>query len=83
MVYYIQLEKIYIYILFYNFLDAAEIQNFISSMENKNTRKKTTSDLKHVMAFKEKIGEERNLEDLPARELDYFLSRFFFLCQKA
>ena len=57
---------------------------FVESMKNKNTKSKTTSDLKN---FKERmrnenLNENRNLEDIPPRELDMYLARFFLTVRK-
>ena len=57
---------------------------FVESMKNKNTKSKTTSDLKNFKEWmrNENLNEDRNLEDIPPRELDMYLARFFLTVRK-
>ena len=61
---------------------------FVESMKNKNTKSKTTSDLKNFKEWmrnemrNEKLNEDRNLEDILPRELDIYLARFFLTVRK-
>ena len=65
------------------FTDMAEIQEFIEDNKNPNTKRKTISDLKQLLIFKDNLGDRRCLEEMPAQELDCLLSRFFFSLKKA
>ena len=60
-----------------------DIKDFISSMKNKNTVSKTKSDIKIFATYKERINETRAFEAMSPRELDFFLSRFFFTIKKS
>lgn len=51
--------------------------SFIKDNENKNTFYKTKSDMKIFDDWKLSIGENRDLEHIPAHELDLLLARFF------
>ena len=57
---------------------------FVESMKNKNMKSKTTSDLKNFKEWmrNENLNEDRNLEDIPPRELDMYLARFFLTIRK-
>ena len=46
--------------------------SFVESMKNKNTKSKTTADLKNFKEWirNDNLNEDRNLEDIPPRELD-------------
>ena len=57
---------------------------FVESMKNKNTKSKTTVDLKNFKEWmrNEHLNEDRNLEDIPSRILDMYLARFFLTVRK-
>ncbi|XP_022248344.1 uncharacterized protein LOC106464838 [Limulus polyphemus] len=50
--------------------------------ENQNTIRKTRTDLQLVNAFLSKTGEQRPLEKIPPKELDYVLSSFIVNVKK-
>ena len=55
---------------------------FVASFKNKNTTKKTVYDMQLVDQFKQHCNEQRNIEDIPLKELDLFLARFFLSARK-
>ncbi|CAG2245634.1 unnamed protein product [Mytilus edulis] len=61
----------------------ADINSFLQEQLNKNTSKKTKSDLKIFQLFlKSKHDEKRNIEQIPPQELDRYLSFFFLSATK-
>ncbi|XP_061177090.1 uncharacterized protein LOC133185814 [Saccostrea echinata] len=51
-------------------------------MENKNTQRKTDTDVRIVISYLRSVDENRNPEDVPAAELDRYLSTFFTIVKK-
>ncbi|CAC5387982.1 unnamed protein product [Mytilus coruscus] len=61
----------------------ADIDSFLQEQLNKNTSKKTKSDLKIFQLFlKSKHDEKRNIEQIPPQQLDRYLSFFFLSATK-
>ena len=62
-----------------------EINNFIGDNVNKNTEKKTKSDLcvwQRCISQDQNIHETRKMEDIPPERLDILLSLFFMRFRK-
>ena len=55
----------------------SELQAFIEQQANKNTSKKTISDIKIFERYCKQVKEERAIENIPEIELDCFLGLFF------
>ena len=55
---------------------------FVDQQKNKNTKRKTESDLKTWYTWCAKHGETRELEDIPPTELDRLLGHFFVTVRK-
>lgn len=51
-------------------------------MENKNTQRKTDTDIRIVISYLRSVDESRNPEDIPGAELDRYLSTFFTIVKK-
>lgn len=62
--------------------DLNEIQHFIEEQRPESTVKKTTYDINVWSRFCGTIKEERNLEEIPATELNVLLCRFFMTITK-
>ena len=59
-----------------------EVEEFIYNEENSNTRKKTKNDMALLSSFMIKEKENRRVEEIPAQELDNYLSRFLLSVRK-
>ena len=59
-----------------------KIQDFIYSLRPDNTKKKTTYDLNIWRRFCSSVGETRTLENIPPKELNILLCRFFIDVRK-
>ena len=57
--------------------DEVEIETFLHEQKWKNTQDKTKSDLNALEKFCESLKESRAIENIPAKELDLLLSKFF------
>ena len=55
-----------------------EVDNLIETEELANTKRKTPYDLNFVKQFLKEHGERRSIEEIPAVELDNYLSKFIF-----
>ena len=64
-------------------MDDKKIQQFVEQQNNKNTKKKTNSDLNKWYKWCEEHNEKRKLEQLPPTELDRLLGHFFVSVRKA
>lgn len=65
--------------------NSQEIENYENlrrQMENKNTQRKTDTDIRIVISYLRSVDESRNPEDVPASELDRYLSTFFTIVKK-
>lgn len=51
-------------------------------MENKNTQRKTDTDIRIIISYLRSVEENRNPEDIPGTELDRYLSSFFTIVKK-
>ena len=59
------------------------MEAFVDQQKNKNTKRKTHSDLKTQYTWCTKHGETRELKDIPPAELDCLLGHFFVtVCRK-
>ena len=58
-------------------LDNEAVETFVDQQKNKNTKRKTHSDLKTWYTWCAKHGETRELKDIPPAELDCLLGHFF------
>ena len=63
-------------------LDDEAVELFVDQQKNKNTKRKTESDLKTWYTWCAKHGETRELEDIPPTELDRLLGHFFVTVRK-
>ena len=64
------------------FPDASEddVDKLIAQQENENTKKKTMYDLNIVLKFLHEVRkEERELEKIPPKELNVYLSKFIII----
>ena len=59
-----------------------KIQDFIYSLRPDNTKKKTTYDLNIWRRYCSSVGETRTLENIPPKELNILLCRFFMDVRK-
>ena len=59
-----------------------DIQKFVDKEKNKNTKRKTDSDLRKWYHWCEEHGENRQLADIPPPELDRLLGHFFITVRK-
>ena len=62
--------------------DEVEIEKFLQEQKSKNTQYKTKSDLNAWKKFCESLKESREIETIPANELDLLLSKFFISDRK-
>ena len=58
-------------------LDDQDVDNFIVENRNKNTTKKTQSDLNVFYKWANSVNETRSLENIPEQELDKVPAHFF------
>ena len=58
-------------------LDDEAVEAFVDQQKNKNTKRKTESDLKTWYLWCAKHGETRELNDIPPTELNRLLGHFF------
>ncbi|CAH3142143.1 unnamed protein product [Porites evermanni] len=56
----------------------SEVDNLIDTEEFANTERKTLYDLNFVKQFLTEHGERRSIEEIPAVELNNYLSKFIF-----
>ena len=56
---------------------------FIANQENKGTARKTLSDIRTLTQFLEKKNEKREIENIPPKELNNYLSQFFISARKS
>ena len=54
----------------------SEVDNLIETEENANTKRKTLYDINFVKQFLTEHGERRGIEEIPAVELNNYLSNF-------
>ena len=59
-----------------------EIDNFLSTIQNEKSKKKTHYDLKIVKRFLYRKGESRDIEDIPPADLSPILCHFFHVTKK-
>ena len=62
--------------------DEVEIEKFLQEQKSKNTQYKTKSDLNAWKKFCESLKESRAIENIPAKEHDLLLSKFFISVRK-
>ena len=62
--------------------DICEIQMFIERQRPENTKKKTTYDINIVKSYFISINETREIEAIPAKELNILVSKFFMNVRK-
>ena len=60
----------------------AEVHDFIEEQRPENTEKKTLYDINVWKRYLTSAGEERNIEDIPAKDLNLHMSRFFMEIKK-
>ena len=56
----------------------SEVDNLIETEENANIKRKTLYDINFVKQFLTEHGERRSIEEIPAVELNNYLSKFVF-----
>jgi len=61
------------------FVSACSVEEFILELENKNTAQKTERDIRLLERFLKTKDEDRKGEDIPAAELNEFISEFIYL----
>ena len=59
-----------------------DIQCFVDTEANTNTKKKTASDIVLVELFLANEGETRDIQEIPPADLDRYLSKFLVSVQK-
>ena len=59
-----------------------ELQAFVEDQRNKNTKKKTKSDLGKWYRWCQSVGENRRLDEFPHEDLDRLLGHFFMKVRK-
>ncbi|KAE8593033.1 hypothetical protein XENTR_v10018953 [Xenopus tropicalis] len=59
-----------------------ERDNFIQEQKNKNTMRKTKSDISTLLSFTQQVKENRKIEDIPHEELDLLLSKFILALKR-
>ena len=62
--------------------DICEIEMFIERQRPENTKKKTTYDINIVKRYFISINETREIEAIPAKELNILVSKFFMNVRK-
>ena len=60
------------------FASVYSVEEFILEHENKNTAQKTERDVRLLERFLKTKDEDRKIEDIPAAELNEFISEFIF-----
>ena len=63
-------------------LNDEDIDSFLDQNRNKNTTKKTQSDLNIFYRWAKTVNETRTLEDIPKQELDKLLAHFLLNVRK-
>ncbi|KAJ8307669.1 hypothetical protein KUTeg_014779 [Tegillarca granosa] len=58
-----------------------DAEEFMAKNVNKNTKYKTSSDIKLFKEFLNELREVREPETIPPKELDNYIARFYFECQ--
>ena len=58
------------------FVSVCSVEEFILEHENKNTAQKTERDVRLLERFFKTRDEDRKIEDIPAAELNEFISKF-------
>lgn len=58
-------------------LEEMDTEEFVESMTNKNTKRKTFSDLKILMKWLHSYKDFRAVDEIPVTELDKLLAKFF------
>ena len=58
------------------FASVSSVEEFISEQENKNTTQKTERDVRLLERFLKTKDEDRKVEDIPAVELNEYISQF-------
>ena len=58
------------------FASVCSVEEFILEHENKNTAQKTERDVRLLERFLKTKDEDRKIEDIPAAELNEFISEF-------
>ena len=58
-------------------LDDSELELFIDTQHNQNTKRKTKSNLGKWYRWCESIGEKRSIGEIPPGELDHLLGHFY------
>ena len=58
------------------FASVCSVEEFILEHENKNTAQKTERDVRLLERFLKTKDEDRKIEDIPAAELNEFISKF-------
>ena len=63
-------------------IEQSNIQKFIPEQENKNTKRKTNSDIKLFKLYITKQGLKREIQELSTNELDLHFSNFISVVKK-
>lgn len=63
-------------------LEEIDTEEFVESTKNKNTKRKTCSDLKIFLKWLHKYEDFRALDEIPVTELDELLAKFFISLKK-
>ncbi|KAG8434319.1 hypothetical protein GDO86_012630 [Hymenochirus boettgeri] len=59
-----------------------ERDSFIQEQKNKNTMRKTKSDISTLLSFTQQVKENRKIEEIPHAELDLLLSKFILALKR-
>ncbi|XP_053385813.1 uncharacterized protein LOC128550578 [Mercenaria mercenaria] len=63
-------------------VSAEDVENFLETNQNKNTKRKTTGDINLFQSFLQSKGKHRNLEFIPPDLLNQYLSEFLLSVTK-
>lgn len=63
-------------------LEEMDTEEFVESMKNKNTKRKTCSNLKILLKWLHNYEDFRAVDEIPATKLDKLLAKFFMTVKK-
>lgn len=63
-------------------LEEMDTEEFVESMKNKNTKRKTCSNLKILLKWLHNYEDFRAVDKIPATKLDKLLAKFFMTTKK-
>lgn len=63
-------------------LEEMDTEEFVESMTNKNTKRKTCSNLKILLKWLHNYADSRAVDEISATKLDKLLAKFFMTVKK-